>query len=493
MATHKSHPAKSNPIADPWKWAQEYLPPQETKNLITSLEKQLPISIRINQLKSGPNANIKIWEQAYQWDTSPTPFCGSGFWITEPSISPSKTIEHRLGYYYIQEAASMLPTELFDFDGLEHPLILDMAASPGGKTIHLVDRMMDKGLIIANDASRSRIPALRIVLQNWGAINQAITNIQGEWYGRAYPDSFDAVLLDAPCSMQGLRTSPSHKMRPITENEIESLAERQFNLLESALQTVKIGGQVVYSTCTLSPYENEGVVSRILDKFPEAIELEDIQYKLPIPAPPITHIGGRQLQEQVKKTVRIWPHIYGTAGFFCAKLIKNGSIPSEKRWDVHGKNPKMKGEYFNKKESDGLTDMISSLYGFDLKNVITDQSLAYWQFKENIYLVPSQVQNQFSELPVHSMGMIIGKYFPNGWQPSHEFVSRFGDQFTENVYILGNEYLKAWLRGEDIRNSVRPSGQIGKFLAIRDASWRNLGRGKMLSNRLRNMLPTRLF
>jgi len=493
MAKRKQHPAKSNPIVDSWKWVQEYLPSQETKHLIASLEKQLPISIRINQLKSDPKTNIEIWEQAYQWDTSPTPFCSSGFWIAEPSISPSRTIEHRLGYYYIQEAASMLPAELFDFDGLEHPLILDMAASPGGKTIHLVDRIMDKGLIIANDTSRSRIPALRIVLQNWGAINQAITNNQGEWYGRAYPDSFDAVLLDAPCSMQGLRASPSHKMRPITENEIQSLAERQLHLLESALQAVRIGGQVVYSTCTLSPYENEGVVSRILDKFPEAIVLEDIQHTLLAPAPPISHIGGYQLQEQVKKTARIWPHTFGTAGFFCAKFIKQGSIPSEKRWDMLKKNPNMKGEYFNKKESDDLTDMISSLYGFDLKSVIVDQSLVYWQFKENIYLVPSQLQDQFPELPVHSMGMLIGKYFPKGWQPSHEFVSRFGDQFTENIYVLGDEFYEAWLRGEDIRNSIRPNGQIGKFLAIRDASGRNLGRGKMLSNRLRNMIPTRLF
>jgi len=493
MAKRKPHPAKANPIADPWKWAQNILTPLEHKSLIASVEKQLPISIRINQLKSGPKANIKIWEQAYDWDTSPTPFCGSGFWVAEPSIFPSRTIEHRLGYYYIQEAASMLPAELFDFDRLEHPLILDMAASPGGKTIHLVDRTLDKGLIIANDASRSRIPALRIVLQNWGAINQAITNTQGEWYGRAYPDRFDAVLLDAPCSMQGLRTSSSHKMRPITENEIESLAERQFHLLESALQTVKVGGQVVYSTCTLSPYENEGVVSRILDKFPEAIELEDIQHKLPAPAPPITHIEGKQLQEQVRKAVRIWPHIYGTAGFFCAKFIKRGAIPSEERWDVHRNNPNMKGVYLKKKESDDLTDMISSLYGFDLKNIIDDQSLAYWQFKENIFLVPSRIQDQFPELPIHSMGMQIGKYFPKGWQPSHEFVSRFGDSFTENIYVLGNEFHEAWLRGEDIRNSVRPSSQIGKFLAIRDASGRNLGRGKMLSKRLRNMLPTRLF
>jgi 16S rRNA (cytosine1407-C5)-methyltransferase len=282
-------------------------------------------------------------------------------------------------------------------------------------------------------------------------------------------------------------------MRPITENEIQSLAERQFRLLESALQAVKIGGQVVYSTCTLSPYENEGVVSRILHKYSKEVEMEDIQDKLPAPAPAIIHIEGVQLQEQVKKAVRLWPHIFGTAGFFCAKFIKKGAIPSGKRMDTHGKKPKKRNSYFKEKESHHLTDMISGLYGFDLKNVIDDQSLSYWQFKENIYLTPSQLAIQFPELPVHSMGMLVGKYFPKGWQPSHEFVSRFGDLFTENIYILDNEHHDAWIRGEDIRNIKKPERLTGKILAIRDANDRNLGRGKMLSNRLKNMLPTRLF
>ena len=295
MAKHKRGMAKTNPIVDPWKWAEEYLSPEEFNQLSASLKKDRVISIRINQLKTIPQTIIDKWAQVYKWSYSQISFCKSGYGIVEQSMSPSRTIEHLLGYYYIQESASMLPAELFNFDGLDHPLILDMAASPGGKTIHLADRTKDMGLIIANDASRSRIPALRIVLQNWGAINQAITNSQGERYGRVYPDTFDAVLLDAPCSMQGLRASPSHKMRPIRENEIQSLAERQFRLLESALQTVKTGGQVVYSTCTLSPLENEGVISRILEKYSEEIEIENIQKKLPKNAPAVTQIKATQI------------------------------------------------------------------------------------------------------------------------------------------------------------------------------------------------------
>ena len=492
MAKHKRGMAKTNPIVDPWKWAEEYLSPEEFNQLSASLKKDRVISIRINQLKTIPQTIIDKWAQVYKWSYSQISFCKSGYGIVEQSMSPSRTIEHLLGYYYIQESASMLPAELFNFDGLDHPLILDMAASPGGKTIHLADRTKDMGLIIANDASRSRIPALRIVLQNWGAINQAITNSQGERYGRVYPDTFDAVLLDAPCSMQGLRASPSHKMRPIRENEIQSLAERQFRLLESALQTVKTGGQV-YSTCTLSPLENEGVISRILEKYSEEIEIENIQKKLPKNAPAVTQIKAKQIPEQIKKTARLWPHIFGTAGFFCAKLIKKGKISPVKYTIPSRKKPTMKGTLINERESHHLTDMISSLYGFDLSVVIEDQSLEYWQYKEDFYLIPSQLAIQFPDLSTHSMGMFVGKYVSGNWQLSHEFASRFGDLFSENTYILGNEHLDAWIRGEDIRGIFAHERIRKETLVIHDASGRNLGRGKMLTNRLKNMLPTRLF
>lgn len=493
MAKHKWEAVKSNPIVDPWKWAQEHLSPSDFNQLSATLQKDLKSSIRINRLKAIPQTVIEKWAHAYQWFYSQIPFCSSGYAIAEKSTSTSRTIEHLLGYYYIQESASMLPAELFNLDKLDYPLILDMAASPGGKTTHLADRTQDKGLIIANDVSRSRISALRIVLQNWGAINQAITLMQGERLGQLYPDTFDAVLLDAPCSMQGLRATPSHRMRPITENEIQSLAERQFRLLESALQTVKTGGQVVYATCTLSPDENEGVISRILNKYPKEVEIDDIQDRLPTPAPAIPYIKARQLPEQIKKAARLWPHIFGTAGFFCAKLIKKGGIHSAKHMDTSGKKPTLKGSFINERDSYHLTDMISSLYGFDLSNVVETQSLEYWQYKEDIYLVPSQLAVQFPSLPIHSKGMFVGKYVSKGWQPSHEFVSRFGDLFTDSIYILEDEHYDAWIKGEDIRGINGLEGLRKKILAIRDASGRNLGRGKMLTNRLKNMLPTRLF
>jgi len=467
--------------------------PEIYKQVQKIIDQPLDISIRINSLKIDPQQAIKKWVDLYGWQVEAIPFCPSGFRLQQAETAPSSMIEHRLGYFYIQEAASMLPVELFDLEGIKNPLILDMAASPGGKTTHLIDRSGDQGLIIANDASRSRIPALRIVLQNWGAINQAVTCLPGEAYGSANPEQFDAVLLDAPCSMQGLRASESHRARAITINEVESLAARQVRLLESALKAVKVGGQVVYSTCTLTPQEDEGVLAKILKRYPGSVVIEDMRSKLSNPAPGLKDFNDTVFPEQVQNALRLWPHLFRTAGFFAAKLTKTEQVSS--RVDQQKKQPPrtVRLKIPLASESRAITQFISGSYGFDLDKVIQTQSLMIAEINEDLYLIPQILLEAFDDLPWLACGMPLGKALPDGWQPSHEFVSRFGDQFTHHVLILEDNHLLAWLRGEDIRSYSSRMELQGKVLAIRDRHGCNLGRGKLLENRLKNMLPTRLF
>ncbi|HZW03188.1 MAG TPA: hypothetical protein VFF68_04635, partial [Anaerolineaceae bacterium] len=295
MARRKKRSAPVEPAPDLRSAALEryrpLLPPAEFAVLLEELERPLYPALRVNPLKANADNHIEAWAQRYDWETRPVPYCPSGYWVVRSPEPISQTIEHRLGFYYIQDAASMLPAELFDLDGLDDPLVLDMAASPGGKTTHLVSRLGDRGLVLANDSSADRITALRIVLQNYGAINAAAARFPGEKYGAWYPETFDRVLLDAPCSMQGLKTTESHPMRPITEREQESLARRQARLLESAFQAVKTGGQVVYSTCTLAPEENEAVLESLLRAYPGAAQIDDLSDRLPAPAPALAADG----------------------------------------------------------------------------------------------------------------------------------------------------------------------------------------------------------
>lgn len=475
-------------------WAQGILHREEYNHLIKELENPLAVSIRANLLKVQPEAAIRKWEDWYGWKTEQIPFCTAGFWLKDYSESPGSTMTHRMGYYYLQEAASMLPVELFEFKNTDQPLILDMAASPGGKTTHIADRICDQGLIIANDASRSRIPALQIVLRKMGVINQAVTCLPGESYGNLYPDCFDAVLLDAPCSMQGLRSLERHGVRTVTEHELRGLADRQKRLLESALRTVKIGGQLVYATCSLTPHENEEVLDDVLTRFAGKIEIKDAHERIHNAGFGLVESSGRQLSHSVRNALRIWPHHFHTAGFFCAILEKNDHLP-EKVSDIH----RLKVTSSQKIQPvlppvyRSIISRIIDQYGFDLEGIIEKQQLELCQVKDKFFLIPEGLLENTHHFPWISCGMLMGHTKSGNWEPSHEFVSRFGDQFQNSILILDDQFLIAWLRGEDIRGYENRDWSSGSVLIVRDQRKRNLGRARLLNDRLKNLLPTRLF
>ena len=204
-----------------------------------------------------------------------------------------------------------------------------MAASPGGKTTHLAAKIDDRGVILANDSSSGRIAALRSNLQTWGSFSTALTSYPGERYGEWFPDTFDQVLLDAPCSGESLRTAERRKTRFVSQTERLQLQRRQIKLLESALQAVKPGGQVVYSTCTLAPEEDEAVLDALLDRYPQQIAIESVDRLLPTPAPGLTHDGHHAFHPDVSKAVRLWPQLYDTSGFFAALIRKRDVIAGE--------------------------------------------------------------------------------------------------------------------------------------------------------------------
>ena len=368
-----------------------------------------------------------------------------------------------------------------------------MAASPGGKTTHLAALTGDTGLVIANDGSRSRIPALQIVLRNWGAVNQAVTCLPGEAFGSLYPDTFDAVLLDAPCSMQGLRSAESHTSRTITLNEIDSLAARQLRLLESALRAAKPGGQIVYSTCTLAPQEDELVLAALLERFPRQVRIEDASTRLPMSAPALIAVDGRELHQQIRHALRLWPHRLGTAGFFAARLTKTDSLSESSSSSTRIPPADKSLRPVLRKDRTRIVQILNDIYGFDLGETLEKGALEVVLLKDLYYLIPEKLTRSFPGLPILSAGLPLGKPFKEGLQISHEFVSRFGDRFMSGFLLLEDESLASWLRGEDIRGYRSQVSKKGEIYAIRDRLGRNLGRGKLSEVRLKNMLPTRLF
>ena len=475
------------------------LPADERAQLAEAMQKPLMPAIRINPLKwQNVETALEALSARYTWQTRPVPFCSSGWWVTnQQETSPGKTFEHRLGQFYIQDAASMLPVELFDLDDLDNPLVLDLAASPGGKTTHLVSRTADRGLIIANDSSRARITALRLVLRNWGAAKTAVTQFPGEQFGAWFPETFDRVLLDAPCSMESLHSTDSHTMRPITPRERGSLAQRQTRLLESALQAVRDGGQVVYATCTLSPEEDEAVLNNVLRRFPNAVRIENVSARLPITAPglsPEALAAFLNLDElpnaQIAHAVRLWPHIGETSGFFAALLTRCGPLPVETEPPPHrplsektGLIPLQGQAYLT------LIHQLQNDFGFDLEAALDVENLTVWQRGDAIHALPEAFLSRFETLPFKSLGLPVGQYTPAGLIPDFDWLSRFDTAFNAPRLLLSSEQAAAWLNGEDLREFDANQFSNGQVVIIADSDNRLLGTGRLLPDRIKNLLP----
>ncbi len=219
------------------------------------------ISIRVNTLKITPAlCRSKISEafpdcsiDSVSWYENALVVRGipRAVFLESPLVSD--------GLCYPQGLASMLPVLVLDPQPEE--LILDMCAAPGSKTTQLAAHMRNTGEIVANDASRTRLYKLATVAEMLGATNITTHIGKGEFLWRRYADTFDRVLVDAPCSMD----------QPLSGKQIKALARQQTYLLRSALACVKPGGRVVYSTCTHTREENEAVIEYVIAKMPEAI------------------------------------------------------------------------------------------------------------------------------------------------------------------------------------------------------------------------------
>lgn len=273
-------------------------------------------SIRVNTLKIGIEELKKRIEK--DWILEQIPWCKEGFFITHKKgrLDVGNTIEHSQGYYYVQEAASMIPPIVLDPKPEE--LVLDMCAAPGSKATQISQYMKNKGLLIANDIKGDRLGALGVNMQRCGVMNEIITLSPGTAIKNIV---FDKILLDVPCSGTGtIRKSPK-TIRIWNPNMVKRLSAVQKKLITHGFEILKKGGTLVYSTCSNEPEENEAIIDFLLKKFDnakvESFELNISRGKI------IQEFEGKKYDPEVKKCLRLWPQNNDTEGFFVAKIKKN--------------------------------------------------------------------------------------------------------------------------------------------------------------------------
>jgi len=508
---------------------QHLLSPAAFAQLFQAVERPLVPSIRLNTLKTTVERAESAWPTWYNWEIEPVPFCSAGWRITAGGEGLARTAEFKLGYYYIQEAASMLPAELFHLEELpeftpggkshhgntdpgtdrhtcpggqcqgdmwsterkkKELLVLDLAAAPGGKTTHLVSRLNDRGLVVANDSSSGRIAPLRANIQDWGATNTVITNYLGELWGGWFPETFDRVLLDAPCSGQSLRTAERRKSRPVSDKERKALQAQQIRLLVSGFQALRPGGELVYATCTLHPAEDEAVLDALLARYPAAADIVSIEH---IQAPALLSDGERQYHPAVGNALRLWPHLYDTAGFFAALIQKRESVTVHRQGRPARQLRERGFAPLKTIEHAELMDGLLQRYGFDLAAVLEALHLSLWKRKQRIYALPELYLAHVGDLPAVAAGMLVAERKGGNLVPSHELVSRFGREFTSGRLTISLEEGERWLKGHELRGVSVPEFGRGAVVLVQDEWGRMLGRGKVLGQRVRNLLPRRLL
>ncbi len=274
-------------------------------------------SIRVNTIKISINDLKKRLEK--NWSLEQIPWCREGFYIEhikKERRDIGNLIEHSLGYFYTQEAASMIPPMVLE--PKETDIVLDMAASPGSKTTQIAALMNNKGILVANDISSARMKPLSLNVQRCGITNCIVTIMYGQRF-RGF--EFDRILLDAPCSGTGTIRKSLKTLRIWNPLMVQRLAHTQKNLIETAFSNLKPGGTMVYSTCSNEPEENEAVIDFLLNKYENA-KLEDIRIDGLNRSKPILEFENNRYNEEIKKCLRIWPQDNDTEGFFVAK-IKN--------------------------------------------------------------------------------------------------------------------------------------------------------------------------
>ncbi len=296
---------------------------KDFEKYIKSLQGTPLKSFRVNTLKISPEELKKRLEEK-KWEIN-QPFKDyPEIMIIESELKPGefgRSLEHQLGYYYIQDIASMLPPLVLNPQPGE--TVLDLCASPGSKTTQIAAKMQNTGTIIANEISLHRIKILASNLERCGVTNAIITKKEGFALCNKLKKEgflFNKILVDAPCSGEGTIISNPKTLLMWNIKTVFNLSKMQKSLLSAAIEILKPGGEIVYSTCTHSPEEDEEIIDFILKKFPE-IKIEKIS--LPVQfAQGITNWKDQEYAEDVKYSCRIYPHETNTEGFFIAKLRK---------------------------------------------------------------------------------------------------------------------------------------------------------------------------
>jgi len=284
-----------------------------------------PPAIRINRLKTTRDKflhHLGKLGQTYRV----IPFNPDGLIIDHDDLPLSHSLAFFTGQFNYQGIASQLPVILLDVRPGEK--VLDMAASPGSKSTQIAGHLQQTGLLILNDPSMERLQALNANMQKSGAVNHYTLKMRGERFGTLYPEYFDKILIDAPCTALG-NLSENHEVHHWWSLEkLRKLNNIQDHMLIAAYKSLRAGGEMVYSTCSVAPEENELVVQRLLDKYPVSVLPPPEQIARQFDQG-YSRYRDQRLHPDLCHAVRVLPHKHQMEGFFAVRLRKEDAFKND--------------------------------------------------------------------------------------------------------------------------------------------------------------------
>ena len=403
---------------------------------LESLERPRAVALRFNPMKGE--------RPMLPFVGAPVPWEPEGFYY-DPETRPGLHVYHEAGVYYLQEASAMAPVALLDPKPGER--VCDLCAAPGGKTTQIAGRMLGQGFLVCNEINPKRAKILSRNIERMGVANALVTNEHPETLASRFPGFFDRVLVDAPCSGEGMFRKEEAAVTDWSQETVQMCARRQREILDSAARLVRPGGRLVYSTCTFAPEEDEETVAAFLEAHPEFTPE-------PVEAP--WFVPGENA------SYRMWPHKLLGEGHFAAVLRKtqgeSGEVPA-----CPGEKCPKAWESFAKELDITLPEGKAVSFG------------------QSLYWAPTELP-ELNRLKVLRPGLELGTERKGRFEPAHALALWLKTCAVTESFPPESPEMKAYLHGD-----VVPSRKKGWCLV--QAGGYAIGWGKGDGSVLKNHYP----
>lgn len=446
------------------KYSQEFIDKMhkllgdETPSFFDALENPCSHGLTVNFSR----IERQDFESKFNQKHSVIPETSNGYYVD--SFKIGNHILSHLGIIYSQEPSAMYPVEMLDIN--EGDIVLDLCASPGGKSIQILEKLNGTGLLVSNEIVFNRAKILYENLNRMGFKNFVITCNNPEDYEKTNL-KFDKIIVDAPCGGEGMFRKDNFDFDAYNNASIDTNARRQKNILNSIKNLLKPNGKLVYSTCTYDIRENESVIADFLDNNEDYTILEYPRLDS------VTVEGIKVPPHATNYCKRRYPHKFSGEGQFMALLTRIGKDSLD---DIEYK--------FSAKGYSATTKKDSELLRAIFKDVADISDLTIVKRNDNYYALPDEVLD-FENLNVVSVGCLIGSINGKVIKIAHEFYHTYGEFFYNKIELTDNQ-VSDYLKGLEIATE-KPNGVYAVYYLSQP-----LGGGKVAGNRLKNYYPKNL-